>query len=186
MPEKFRFERGVRRLADDELMHWKYIKRIKLANGKYRYWYDENSNTRRRNANRYDKSVEEYKRSLKELDKIDRENYKTQKEYTNAYDKVYKKVKNASDNEKHLRNVMDDYMNNHKVKFVVDAVIEKIAKKTVNYLNNNSKKKGTNFISKLFKRKDKSPNYTVRLHSYGPKGSNTQYYSSKDDKWRHG
>lgn len=186
MSEKFRLERGMKRLADDELMHWKYIKRIKLANGKYRYWYDENSNTRRRNANRYDKSVEEYKRSLKELDKIDRENYKTQKEYTNAYNKVYKKVINASDNEKHLRNVMDDYMNNHKVKFVVDALIEKIAKKTVNYLNNNSKKKGENFISKLFKRKDKSPNYTVRLHSYGPKGSNTQYYNSKDDKWRQG
>lgn len=26
--------------SDDELMHWKYIKREKV-NGKYRYWYDD-------------------------------------------------------------------------------------------------------------------------------------------------
>ena len=45
MPEKFRFERGMRRLADDELMHWKYIKRVRGKNGKYRYYYDNNTGT---------------------------------------------------------------------------------------------------------------------------------------------
>ncbi len=29
-------------LDPDELMHWKYIKRVKLPNGKYRYYYDYN------------------------------------------------------------------------------------------------------------------------------------------------
>lgn len=28
-------------LDPDELIHWKYIKRMKLSNGKYRYYYDE-------------------------------------------------------------------------------------------------------------------------------------------------
>lgn len=28
-------------LGPDEIMHWKYIKREKLSNGKYRYYYDE-------------------------------------------------------------------------------------------------------------------------------------------------
>lgn len=28
-------------LDSDEIMHWKYIKREKLANGKYRYYYDQ-------------------------------------------------------------------------------------------------------------------------------------------------
>ena len=28
-------------LDPDEIMHWKYIKREKLANGKYRYYYDQ-------------------------------------------------------------------------------------------------------------------------------------------------
>ena len=45
MSEKFRLERGMRRLADDELMHWKYIKRVRGKNGKYRYYYDNNTGT---------------------------------------------------------------------------------------------------------------------------------------------
>ena len=28
-------------LDEDEIMHWKYIKRVKLPNGKYRYYYDQ-------------------------------------------------------------------------------------------------------------------------------------------------
>ena len=31
---------------DDGLQHWKYIKREKLPDGKYRYWYDEYSSTK--------------------------------------------------------------------------------------------------------------------------------------------
>ena len=45
MSEKTRLERGMRRLADDELMHWKYIKRVRGKNGKYRYYYDNNAGT---------------------------------------------------------------------------------------------------------------------------------------------
>lgn len=45
MSEKFRLERGMRRLADDELMHWKYVKRVRGKNGKYRYYYDNNAGT---------------------------------------------------------------------------------------------------------------------------------------------
>ena len=45
MPEKFRLERGMKRLADDELMHWKYVKRVRGKNGKYRYYYDNNTGT---------------------------------------------------------------------------------------------------------------------------------------------
>ena len=45
MSEKIRLERGMRRLADDELMHWKYVKRVRGKNGKYRYYYDNNAGT---------------------------------------------------------------------------------------------------------------------------------------------
>ena len=50
MSEKFRLERGMRRLADDELMHWKYIKRVRGKNGKYRYYYDNNTGTSKKKA----------------------------------------------------------------------------------------------------------------------------------------
>ena len=51
MSEKIRLERGMRRLADDELMHWKYVKRVRGKNGKYRYYYDNNTGTSKKKAN---------------------------------------------------------------------------------------------------------------------------------------
>ena len=51
MSEKFRLERGMRRLADDELMHYKYVKRVRGKNGKYRYYYDNNTGTSIKKAN---------------------------------------------------------------------------------------------------------------------------------------
>lgn len=51
MSEKFGLERGVRRLADDELMHYKYVKRVLGKNGKYRYYYDNNTGTSKKKAN---------------------------------------------------------------------------------------------------------------------------------------
>ena len=51
MSEKIRLERGMRRLADDELMHWKYVKRVRGKNGKYRYYYDNNTGTSIKKAN---------------------------------------------------------------------------------------------------------------------------------------
>ena len=50
MSEKFRLERGMRRLADDELMHWKYVKRVRGKNGKYQYYYDNNTGTSKKKA----------------------------------------------------------------------------------------------------------------------------------------
>ena len=50
MSEKIRLERGMRRLADDELMHWKYIKRVRGKNGKYQYYYDNNTGTSKKKA----------------------------------------------------------------------------------------------------------------------------------------
>ena len=50
MSEKFGLERGMRRLADDELMHWKYIKRVRGKNGKYQYYYDNNTGTSKKKA----------------------------------------------------------------------------------------------------------------------------------------
>lgn len=50
MSEKIRLERGMKRLADDELMHWKYVKRVRGKNGKYRYYYDNNTGTSKKKA----------------------------------------------------------------------------------------------------------------------------------------
>ena len=47
-------ERGARRLADDELMHWKYIKKEKKPNGKWKYYYDEVKNFVKGTNNMYD------------------------------------------------------------------------------------------------------------------------------------
>ena len=51
MSEKIGLERGMRRLADDELMHYKYVKRVLGKNGKYRYYYDNNTGTSIKKAN---------------------------------------------------------------------------------------------------------------------------------------
>lgn len=32
-------------MYNDELMHWKYVKRVRGKNGKYRYYYDNNAGT---------------------------------------------------------------------------------------------------------------------------------------------
>ena len=40
---KYIFTRGSFREVDDELMHWKYLKKKKLPNGKWRYYYDLDS-----------------------------------------------------------------------------------------------------------------------------------------------
>ena len=50
MSEKFGLERSMRILADDELMHYKYIKRVLGKNGKYRYYYDNNTGTSKKKA----------------------------------------------------------------------------------------------------------------------------------------
>ena len=38
----------LREISDDELMHWKYVERKKLPNGKWRYYYNtyDNSNSK--------------------------------------------------------------------------------------------------------------------------------------------
>ena len=51
MSEKIGLERGMRRLADDELMHYKYVKRVRGKNGKYQYYYDNNTGTSIKKAN---------------------------------------------------------------------------------------------------------------------------------------
>lgn len=44
MLSKYILRHGTfRQIADDELMHWKYLKREKLPNGKWRYYYDLDS-----------------------------------------------------------------------------------------------------------------------------------------------
>ena len=48
MSEKIRLERGMRRLADDELMHYKYVKRVRGKNGKYRYYYDNTGTSKKK------------------------------------------------------------------------------------------------------------------------------------------
>lgn len=58
-------------MRDDELMHWKYIKRVR-KNGKWRYYYDTKSalgitqrnraNARANEYNRYQKNLEGYRK----------------------------------------------------------------------------------------------------------------------------
>jgi hypothetical protein len=91
-------------LDEGELMHWKYIKRVKLPNGKYRYYYDQSeldryeSMAKTASENRNLASFEAGKRMTKrqEAEKymsIAYERYdkaKTAKEKVNASDDIHK------------------------------------------------------------------------------------------------
>lgn len=68
-------------LDEDEMMHWKYIKREKLPNGKYRYYYDQSE------LDRY--KEEAVKKSYKAY--VDEDAYAESKA---AYEKANKKATN--------------------------------------------------------------------------------------------
>lgn len=62
---------------DDELCHWKYIKRERGLNGKYRYWYaDADPEKIDAASKKFAKAVDSTKKTLKKIDsklnKLDR------------------------------------------------------------------------------------------------------------------
>ncbi len=43
----------TREIPDDELYHWKYIKKVKTKSGKWRYYYDQQLDSRYKYNNKY-------------------------------------------------------------------------------------------------------------------------------------
>lgn len=66
MSEKWGVARGYRNieLSEDELMHWKYIKRYKGSNGKWRYVYADKETHKTINDNFKDASKEKHAAEL--------------------------------------------------------------------------------------------------------------------------
>ena len=104
-------------LGPNELMHWKYIKRVKLSNGKYRYYYDESDLRKYENeairaekeSNRAlinavkrgfenDKAREESDKDPWSLDKMQKSNdtYTRARLTAKVYDEKYEKAVKAS------------------------------------------------------------------------------------------
>ena len=172
MSKKWGVARGNRKieLSDDELMHWKYIKRVKGKNGKWRYYYDYESTEKGRRELSLRRNEDKFLRANNQLKKVNADKYRTKEELNEAL----KKHQDAEIDAKRSREALYSYMDNNKAKYIADSIIENIGKKTVNFLNNFSIKKtvqkGSNFVSNLFKKKDKGPNYTVKGSiSYGGK-----------------
>lgn len=125
---------------NSELKHWKYIKRVKGKNGKWRYYYDKSQNTAARLT---DKRKQQWE-IINKYDKMQdgKENH--------IFDTLMKSIgrSNATSAE------YGRYKDNNKIKFAIEMCIDKHAKKTVNKLNNISEKiyKAKNWLKNLFKK----------------------------------
>lgn len=73
-------------LDEDEIMHWKYIKREKLSNGKYRYYYDESElNKSSKDVQKaYEESARLAIKSVQAQNELDRAN----KDLNNAFESM--------------------------------------------------------------------------------------------------
>lgn len=87
MSEKIGLERGMRKLADDELMHWKYIKRERKPDGSYRYYYDVKSTKKGKATymrNLYDQAAKEARKESKQYRGYE-EKYDAQLDFEKAH-----------------------------------------------------------------------------------------------------
>lgn len=148
MPEKFGLERGMRRLADDELMHWKYIKRVKKSDGTYRYYYDYSKNVFRNNLNAR-KQANDMRNAVEAIERKRlnaNDNYEAHK--TRNYIKADRLLE--------TRNRYDEiYWRGHPKAYSADVFIDENAPKLVKQLNKVSDtiSKAKRWLNNLFKKK---------------------------------
>lgn len=144
MSEKIRLERGMRRLADDELMHWKYIKRVRKPDGSYRYYYDVKSTTKGKLT--YAKNM--YEQNTKEARKYEDEYRKRSYDYKRTKDEQ-KKYEELANKWGHSRLVNDieskrasQALSNYKktLRSKIDDKIAVWSTKTAKVLTSNSSK----------------------------------------------
>ena len=125
MSKKWGVARGYRNieLADDELMHWKYIKKYK-KNGKWRYVYDYSATT----AGQYRKSINDNLK--KAYDNSNKVGTSTNEGQNDLYKKQAERYRSAAD-------VQQKRYNNYQksVNGKIDGLIETIGTKTVDALN---------------------------------------------------
>lgn len=130
-----------------ELMHWKYIKRVKLPNGKYRYYYDigqddraemdyrknELSKAERRKEDAHKKRSEDFERVSNAKNEKDRA--AAVKDFNTSVDRMDKAMKDTDTARQQYNNAVKSYEK---------TPLYKIEK------SKNAIKKGANAISKLF------------------------------------
>lgn len=157
MSEKIRLERGMRRLADDELMHWKYIKRERKPDGSYRYYYDVKSTTKGKLTAKMNNHYNLAKYAQKQEDDYYRKSldYKRPKDEQDKYEELSKKwghERLVNDiEEERTRRVLNEYKKTYRSK--IDDHIAVGSTKVANLLTNASNKinKAKNWIAdKLF------------------------------------
>ena len=83
-------------LDEDEILHWQYIRREKLPNGKYRYYYDE------KELNKYKNDAEQAtanaQKAKKDLDLAQNTLYRAKQSEGKAADRYRDAVKNSKSN----------------------------------------------------------------------------------------
>lgn len=149
MSEKWGVARGARKieLSDDELMHWKYIKRVKGKNGKWRYYYD-NTNT---GKGYYDNKIAKQKEIVKNATAQDTlrrgemhrlmKNGTTIEDFNHAAAMRNHALENKQKAEKELRRLNTNYDDYKKgTDYKKDKAIEFGATKLVTFLNKSSNK----------------------------------------------
>ena len=148
MSNKISLERGMRKLADDELMHWKYIKRVRKSDGTYRYYYDRTNNVLK---NLGDARQQTYRmeRAILEVEK----NRRGDKNYSNASKSsnyLNAHAKTNAWNKEELR-----YWKAHPMAYKADLFVDKNAPKLVKHLNKVSDtiSKAKRWIKGLFSNK---------------------------------
>ena len=140
MSKKFRLERGMRRLADDELMHWKYIKRYK-KDGKWRYVYDYTAT----NAGQYRKSISDNLASAYKYGNI--VGTSTSDSQNDLYEREERKYRAEAELQQARYKSYQKSVN-----YKVDSLIESVGTKTASALNaiSDASDAGKKWLKRLF------------------------------------
>ena len=159
--------------SDDELQHWKYIKRIKDRNGKWRYIYDQSANKstslaneRRRLSNDHNQKFEKFYKD-RWTDDLRKSKTKTERDNVNRWykdkaikkgirDTAYEGYDKSGHYDKYRVNSAKYYEEKHAktVRGKVDKFMEKNGRKIAKNLNSMSDQidKGKRKVRDLFKR----------------------------------
>ena len=173
MSEKWGIARGAEKMsmADDELVHWKYIKREKKPDGSYRYYYDKTSTTKGKIENGM---VDELKRKMKAESSMAKDDkyisninsgrldnkYSSElardqerKFYENCREKANMEAIYGEMNYLTLKAAQKKYSKT--LRYKIDGVIEKMSRKTATFLTQQSIKinKAKTWFNNLFVRK---------------------------------
>lgn len=132
-------------LEQNELIHWKYIKREKLSNGKYRYYYDESDLKTQENYVKAVRNIAMEKGARAAADNVNFQNMARSNKYSTA--QKYKAATKAIDsynNAKFYDNLADRAVREYEIRKLTSfpaRVISKGYATVANWLSGSGNKK---------------------------------------------